>query len=127
MDIPDARDIPDVVAEEEPLHRRIHPTFLKPDGSVSSQAFQDPEMSVDRGRYRALVDTLRGFPRYGVACLITFAVRQLGQEVLPAKELFNPAHALVKGDKPKSIARKLAKASDWVVQLGGAPTLGGLG
>lgn len=44
-------EVPGVVADEEPLHRRIHPTFVRPDGSVSSQAFRDREMSVDRGLY----------------------------------------------------------------------------
>lgn len=113
----DASSIPDDVADAEPLHRRIHPTFVKPDGSVSSQAFVDPEMSVDRANYWSVPLTLRGYHGYGVTALQTAVAREHQQEVISDKELLNPAHALVKGKKGKTIARALAKASAWVVQV----------
>ncbi len=111
-------EIPDLVADDEPLHRRIHPTFKKDDGTVSSAAFTDPEMSVDRGSYCDLEQTLLGSSGYGVAVLLTATARGYGQEVVSDPVLLNPAHALVRGEKPKSIARKLARASMWIVQIG---------
>lgn len=116
-EIPDASAIPDVVADDELLHRRIHPTFVKPDGSVSSQAFTDPEMSVDRANYWSVALTLRGYDGFGITALGAAVARDCQQEVIAAKELLNPAHALVKGRKTKSIARTLAKASQWVVGI----------
>lgn len=111
-------EIPILVADDEPLHRRIHPTFKKDDGTVSSAAFSDPEMSVDRSPYWGLDQTLLGYSGYGVAALLAASARGYDQEVVSDPMLLNPAHALVKGEKPKSIARKLARASAWVVQIG---------
>ena len=62
-------EVPGVVADEEPLHRRIHPTFVRPDGSVSSQAFRDREMSVDRGLYWEPARSLQGYDGYGLTSL----------------------------------------------------------
>ena len=44
-------DVPDVVADDEMLNRRIHPDFFRPDGRISSQAFRASELSVDRAKY----------------------------------------------------------------------------
>jgi len=115
---------PQLVADDEPLHRRVHPLFVKPDGSVSSQAFRDPEMSVDRGKYRQTLETMRGCETHGLVELIAAAARQLQQEVISAPELFNPAHAIVRGAKSKNVAKALARASTWVVALGGRETTG---
>lgn len=104
-------DVPVDVSDGEKLHRRVHPTFIKDDGSVSSQAFTDPEMSVDRAEYRTLDETLEGCPLHGCAAVETRYARSLGQEVVAAPELFNPAHAHVNGKKTKSVARALAKNS----------------
>src|SRR5262249_29876451 len=115
-------DIPDDIADTEPLNRRIHPDFVRPDGSVSSQAFTDSELSVDRAAYWDVAETLRGYDGYGVASIITSFARKLQQEVVADKLLLNPAHALVKGKKSKSIARALARSAIWAVALGGAPS-----
>ncbi len=111
-------EIPAEVEDTEPLHRRIHPTFVHPSGRISSQAFTDREMSVDRGRYREVSETLRNCKGFGMARFLAEAARNFGQEVRADPELLNPAHALVVGKKTKSVARKLARASEWVVELG---------
>jgi hypothetical protein len=110
-------DIPDIVADDEPLHRRIHPTFIQENGTISSQAFRDGEMSTDRGRYWSVDDTLRGYEGYGVAALFARTARDFDQKVISSKELLNPAHCLVIGKKGKGLARKLARAATWVKRL----------
>ena len=111
--------VPDQVADSERIHRRIHPAFIKPDGMFSSQAFRDAEMSVDRATYRTITETLSGHQDHGLVGLLSAEARGLGQNVISAKELLNLAHALVTGNKSKSIARKLAGISAWVVQAPG--------
>lgn len=107
-------DVPSDIHDEEKLHRRVHPHFIKSDGSLSSGAFKDPEMSVDRAAYRPLNGTLEGCPEHGCASLETAFARSLEQEVLAVPELLNPAHAHVSGRKTQSIARKLARNSSRV-------------
>lgn len=104
-------DAPPAISDDEILHRRIHPTFIKPDGSFSSGAFTDPEMSVDRAKYRPLDETLDGCPQHECAAIETGFARSLDQEVVSAPELLNPAHAHVNGKKTRSIARNLARNS----------------
>jgi hypothetical protein len=108
--------VPDDISDDEPLNRRIHPAFVRPDdGRPSSQAFTDPEMSVDRADYWPVEETLRGYPTHGVASIQTKTARDLKQEVVQdKKDLLHPAHALVKGKKTKAIQRKLALAAAWV-------------
>ena len=107
------------MADGEALHRRIRPEFVKPDGSVSSQAFTDHDLSVDRAAYCDIASTLRGFQGTGVASIGAAFARELKQEVLAEPLLLNPAHALVKGKKTKSIARALARSALWAVQIDG--------
>jgi hypothetical protein len=109
--------VPLEVADDEILHRRVHPTFVKPDGSVSSQAFRDSGMSVDRAKYSTVEETLRGYEDCGLAALLTSFAREVGQEVADDRAPLNLAHALVMGKKTKSIAKRLAQASRWVVSL----------
>lgn len=112
-------EIPIVVADDEALHRRVRPEFVKPDGSVSSQAFTDHNLSVDRAAYCDVASTLRGFQSTGVVSIVAALARELNQEVLAEPSLLNPAHALVKGKKTKSIARALARSALWAVQIDG--------
>ena len=107
----------DRVEDSECLHRRINPNFVKPDGSVSSQAFTDPEMSVDRAWYLPVKQSLLNYEGFGLVSFQAEIAKQLNQVVLPDPETTNLAHALVKGKKTKSTKRKLAKASEWVVQI----------
>jgi tRNA G18 (ribose-2'-O)-methylase SpoU len=106
------------VLDSESLHRRIHPSHVKPDGSLSSAAFTAPELSVDRVALRTVAETLANHAGYGVAALSTGYVRSLDQEVRAAPDLLNRAHALVVGRKSKGIQRKIAKSATWVVRTG---------
>ena len=108
-------EVPMDISDNEQLNRRIHPTFVKPDGSLSSQAFKDPSMSVDRAEFRATSDSLLNRNGYGLAGFLTLMAREIGQNVFAQPELLNPAHAIVEGKKTKSVARSFAKASKWVV------------
>ena len=114
--------VPDEVRDQEILHRRVHPTFFRPDGSISSQAFRDDEMSVDRAAFRRVEETLAGYGGYGIAALGTTTARNLGQRVLADPLPLNPAHALVRGRKTKSISRRLARSASWVVELAPTPS-----
>lgn len=110
-------EIPTDIADTENLNRRIHPTFVKPDGSVSSQAFTDLKMSVDRAKYRTIKESLLNYNGYGLAGFLTLIAINAGQEVYAEPELLNYAHAIVSGKKTKSIARIFSKASAWVVNI----------
>lgn len=105
------------VTDNEVLHRRVHPTHVKPDGSVSSAAFTDDELSVDRASLRTPEVTLEGRRNYGIVSLVVGEVRSLKQEVRADPTLLNPAHALVLGHKPKSLQRQLARSARWVVRV----------
>ena len=117
-------EIPDLVADDEVLHRRVHPTFVKPDGLVSSQAFRDREMSVDRASYSNAMVTIRGCAGFGVTAILTSFARSLNQEVLANKQLLHPAHALVIGNKSKAIARRFASETSWVIRVFPTPNDG---
>lgn len=108
---------PKDIDDKEKLNRRIHPTFVKPDGTVSSQAFTDLKMSVDRAEYRKPKESLLNYNGYGLAGFLTQIARKIGQDVYSEPELLNFAHAIVEGKKTKSIARSLAKAATWVVPI----------
>jgi hypothetical protein len=110
------------VEDAEILHRRIHWSQVKSDGSVCSAAFTDPEMSVDRANLRKAEETLQGFTGYGVAALVAGFARSLEQEVREDPTLLNKAHALVAGKKPKSTQKKLARAARWVVRVPKQPS-----
>lgn len=105
------------VADDEVLHRRIHSSFRRPDGRMSSQAFRDPELSADRAILRSVQETMNGFEGFGLASLTAQDARMNGQDVVPEPDIFNPAHAIVRGNKTKSIARALARAAAWVISL----------
>jgi hypothetical protein len=109
--------IPDYVANEECLHRRVHPTFVKNDGKVSSQAFTGDELSVDRGHYRDTEDTLLNHEGYGIVGFYAEYARQLDQEVISDPLTTNLAHALVNGKKTNSVRKRFAKKSSWVVPI----------
>jgi hypothetical protein len=108
---------PKDIDDKEQLNRRIHPTFVKPDGTVSSQAFTDLKMSVDRAEYRKPKESLLNYNGYGLAGFLTQIARKIGQDVYSEPELLNFAHAIVEGKKTKSIARSLVKAATWVVPI----------
>lgn len=99
------------VDDSERLHRRIPAIHLKDDGTVSSAAFTDPEMSVDRAALTTLAQTLAYHPQCGIAEFVARDARSLDLAVEPDATIDNIAHALVLGKKTKSMSRKLAAAS----------------
>jgi hypothetical protein len=122
------------LADDVSLWRRILPWHLIYDSNrqgwrPSSAAFDNDcdggPMSVVLGDVvlaagRKPDTVLAGHPGYAVAAITVALARACGQGVardpLPAE----PAHALVFGPKPKSIQRRLAKGSTWVISASGA-------
>jgi len=117
----DGVDPSSAVADDEALWRRVHSTQLVPDGSgakrVSSAAFKDPEMSVDRRLIReacgqGVVDSLGSSA--ALAEVSAGACVARGQECRPDPLVENPSHALVVGKKTKPTAQALAAAAQLV-------------
>lgn len=108
------------VADNERLWRRIHPTWViaNEDGTtrLSSAAFNDHNMSVDRASIRegageSWIATLGADPARGVevAELTAQRYRSDGQTVSPDSLLGeNLSHALVVGAKSTRLRRKWA-------------------
>lgn len=76
-------------------------------------------MSVVRGdilenEHRTPPSVLEKFPGYALASLTARVVRQNGQGVAADPLPEETAHALVFGNKPESVRRRLAKAAIWV-------------
>lgn len=118
------------IDDDWPLWRRVPRWWCVPDenqGGVlrpSSAAFEDsPDgtaMSVVLGPEahrlgRGPLHMLEGHPEFAVATLTAGTARQHGQGVIRDPLPEDPAHGLVHGPKPKSIRRKLAAASVWLV------------
>ncbi|WP_437275453.1 hypothetical protein WME90_29950 [Sorangium sp. So ce375] len=100
-----------LITNDELLSRRFHIYQLKEDGTASSGAFTDPDMSVDRASMRTIDESLSEYPYMGVAQIVAGEARSLEQEVVPVPQLLNLAHAEVRGKKTKAIAKKLARSS----------------
>lgn len=112
---------PASIADEEMLARRIHPNHIKPDGTISSAAFTDDELSVDRSAYRSTEDSLRDHPDKGLAHFQAGRVRSEPLlrylELKSDPDFTNPAHALVLGKKTRAISRELAKCAQIIVPV----------
>lgn len=104
------------VIDAEVLHRRIHPLWMRPDGTYTSGAFTDPEMSVDRASMRSPAESLMGLEGFGLCGFSAQFARGLDQKVLAKPEMSNLAHAEVVGKKTKAIQKRFARGSRWVVQ-----------
>jgi len=90
----------------------------------TSQAFHDSEnghpMSVllakvmlEKGR--GSNDALQGLERFALASLTARSVRDLKQGIARDPLLEEPAHAVVFGEKKKSVSKKMAKLAQWLV------------
>ena len=125
------------LADGASLWRRIPPWHLIYDANLdrwrpSSAAFDnDPDggpMSVVVGDIALAAgrnpDTvLAGHSGYALAMITAGLVRECGQSIAADPLPTEPAHAVVFGPKPKSVQRRLAKQSIWVVP---PPEHGGL-
>ena len=102
------------------LYRGIHPDWWSPkDNRPSSLAFDHSEMSVDwciysnefesYNRFKRLV----GLSKAGLASIKVHHAVTLDQTIkydpCEINSEYNPAHTLVIGDKPKSVARRFAR------------------
>ena len=124
----------DVINDDEILHRRVHYKQVKPGGAVSSAAFKgewhfqissaafkDPDLSVDRACLRSAPETQMNSEIHGVAQICAGFPRGLGLQVNHDPQPENLAHALILGKKTDTIARTLAREAKWVLPV---PCLG---
>ena len=102
------------IADADDLYRRIHFSQVK-DGRPTSAAFKHTELSVDLAKLTTPEQSLSGYASHGLASITAGHARSLGQDVLHDPLEANPAHALVRGTKPLSIARSLAQSAKWEV------------
>jgi hypothetical protein len=104
------------ILDEDLLYRRVHPTHVKDDGSVSTAAFKDPNLSVDLAALTTAEISLRRAKsgQYGLAKLVVRKVRAvtIPLEVIHWPEIQNYSHSLVKGKKTQSAANQLAKIAN---------------
>ena len=117
------------VRDDADLWRRIPPWHFVADDNVdgvrpSSAAFEDhpdgspmsvllAEIVAETGRRP--VDVLAAHGGYGLAAITAGLARESGQGVARKPRRDEPAHAEVFGKKPKSVRKKLAKGSEWVL------------
>jgi len=117
------------IYDEADLWRRIPPWHCIYDNNIgrwrpSSSAFADDpdghpmsvvltEVAIAVGRGPAQI--LTGHERFSLASITAGLARECGQAVVRDPLPEEPAHGLVIGPKPKSVQRRLAKATIWVV------------
>lgn len=101
-----------IIHSSESLWRRVHRDHFKK-GRVTSAAFKDYEMSVDRANIQESMQATL-LDGVGVAKLNCGDVNSLGQQVRAAPRPDNAAHALVIGTKTTSISRQIRKMAVFV-------------
>ena len=101
------------------LYRRVAEYWIKESGEISSAAFQNAvgtdEMSVDLARLTTPQTTALNESNYGVASFLAGVARELDQEVFHSPTQENVAHSTVKGEKTRSIRRKLGRKSTLIL------------
>ncbi|HLX64414.1 MAG TPA: hypothetical protein VKX17_24280 [Planctomycetota bacterium] len=104
--------------ENEPIpdaalvFRRVHPDCWTKEGRPQSSVMADVEMSVDWEKYSTIEEAARrGSAAHGAVALSVALMRsaEFNQQVNHDPLDDNPAHSLVLGQKPPSLARKIAK------------------
>ena len=115
------------IEDEWGLLRRIHPSQIVPDSNtgaprISSAAFRDPQLSVDAEQL--LIRNghdwkfcLLAHAGYSLARLLAGDARKQNQAVIYDPIVGNDAHTIVKGSKPRSVAKALADSSVWVYRI----------
>jgi hypothetical protein len=122
------------VLDPDPLWRRIHPVHFVDDGQggkrLSSAAFDNSSdgtgMSVSLGREAeaagvAPETALQRFPRFGMASITAGTCRTHNQAIQRDPTEDDRHHALVNGDKPKRVQKKMAGAATILVSPSTAP------
>jgi len=105
------------ILDDDELYRRIHPTFRKPDGNISSAAFRQTDLSVDFAKLTTVAQTLDGYSSFGLASITVRVPRQLELEVLHDPLPGNYAHGIIKGNITESKAKKMARSARIVVPV----------
>jgi len=96
---------------DETVFRYIHPAFVKDGGAISSAAFTDEQLSVDRERLCLRPQPIK--PGFGTSVLLVGDVNGVGFKAIADRTKDNPAHALIPGKKTKSQQRQLAAIAVW--------------
>ena len=110
-----------VVIDSDFLYRRIHPDWRQADGSISSAAFGNFEMSVDLASLTTPYKSWKraGDREFGLARLSVQTMRTLPlpQEVKHWPTVMNYSHALVLGEKHAQgkMKRKIARTAIIVI------------
>ncbi len=124
----DYTDDPTILNDAD-LWRRIPPYHFVSDPTaggirISSAAFEDHPNGTPMSVFLADVvaeiergpqDALAGHESFGLAAFTAGLARSCEQGVAREPLADEPAHAVVFGRKTKSVSRKLAKGSRWVV------------
>lgn len=110
------------IADEDELYRRIVPTYLRSDGSLSTAAFKlsgkpDPHLSVDLARLTDPNTSLgarraRGF---GLIALFAATPRAIGLTVEHDPVEANRAHTLILGASTMEHCDRMARAFRMVI------------
>lgn len=117
------------ISNDTQLWRRVAPQHIVPDENTgrrrpSSAAFGDhpngSPMSVMIGDTvmqsgRGPNDVLVGYPGYGLASFTAGLARTCGQGVARDPTPNEPAHAVVFGEKPRPVRKRLAQGCEWVI------------
>ena len=99
------------VGRDEILWRRIHKDHFV-DGRITTAAFKDPEMSVDLARLRGNM-SLTLANGVGVASFSSAVAYDNEQQVYSYPLVDNQAHALVIGNKPRSVRQGFCRSSEF--------------
>ncbi|MBL8621135.1 MAG: hypothetical protein JNK64_07515 [Myxococcales bacterium] len=111
----------EAIGNDDLLRRYINPEYFNEDGTISSQAFQTTDMSVDLCRLRSLAESIAASrPGWGQSEFAAGAAFSLGLSVvhspvdsedgLPA----NPAHCHIPGKTTRTQAKRLRDAAKCV-------------
>ena len=112
---------PEFINDSEDLYRRIPPDwYVEKEDRVSSAAFnRDFNLSVDWSKYSTPEETVRrgtGKTQNCRCAAIQAGVpRKFNQEVIHTPSKHNFSHSSIIGEKPLSIARKLARACRFIL------------
>lgn len=108
--------MPEQVLSSDILMRRVQyldPNFIKPDGTPASSSFSlkkdEDGLSVDIKRLTTFSKAIQDKRRFRLFALEAKFTESLGLQNVHDPLPDNDAHALIKGDITKSVARKLAK------------------
>ena len=100
------------VGRDEILWRRIHKDHFV-GGRITTAAFKDPELSVDIAQLCGDM-SLTLANGVGVASFSSTVALDNGQTVYSNPLVDNQAHALVVGNKPRSVRRVFCNSSTYV-------------